>query len=79
MINYRRYLHRASGLARALGLGNVRPAERWVSLLAGAGLAALALRRWRSQGVTLAASGLLLRRALTGKCPVYRRLGVSSR
>jgi uncharacterized membrane protein len=78
MINFSRYLHRASGLARVLPLRNVRSGERWVSLLAGAGLAALALRRWRSQSVALAASGLLLRRALTGKCPVYRRLGISS-
>lgn len=49
-----------------------------MSLALGAGLAALGMRRWKSQTLALAAMGLLLRRGLTGKCPVYRRFGLSS-
>ena len=49
-----------------------------MSLALGAGLAALGMRRWKSQTLGLAAMGLLLRRGLTGKCPVYRRFGLSS-
>jgi hypothetical protein len=78
MINLRNYVHHQSRMMRALRRKNVRPGERWLSLLAGAGLAVLALRRWRSQGAALAASSILLRRALTGDCPVYRRMRWSS-
>jgi uncharacterized membrane protein len=55
---------------------NVREPERWVSLVAGLGITALALRRWKARGVAVAAAGMLLRRGLTGNCPVYRKLGV---
>jgi hypothetical protein len=57
---------------------NVREPERWVSLVAGLGITALALRRWKARGVAVAAAGMLLRRGLTGECPVYKKLGVRS-
>lgn len=57
---------------------NVREPERWVSLLTGLGITALALRRWKAQGVAVAAAGMLLRRGLTGDCPLYRKLGLRS-
>lgn len=72
------YLRRVSRLSRALSRSNVRSNERLVSLLLGAGLAALGLRQWRSHALALAAGGLLLRRGMTGDCPLYRRLGISS-
>jgi hypothetical protein len=74
----RSYLHQVSGLVRALSRRNVRSNERVVSMLLGTGLAALGLRQWKSHALALAVGGLLLRRGLTGKCPLYRRLGLSS-
>ena len=76
------YLHRAPRLLRALPFSrfrsNVRSNERLVSLLVGAGLAALGMRKWKSHALALAVGGVLLGRGLTGECPVYRRLGLSS-
>jgi hypothetical protein len=73
------YVHRVPRLMRGWRRANVRPEERWLSLLAGLGLAALGLRQWRSRGLAMLGAGFLLRRGLTGLCPVYRRLGLSSR
>ena len=42
------------------------------------GLAALGMRRWKSPVLAMAVGGWLLRRGVTGKCPLYRRLGLSS-
>ena len=72
------YLRRAPRLFGRLSRKNVREQERWVSLLTGVGLAALALRRWKARGAAMAAAGLLLRRGLTGDCPLYRKLGLRS-
>jgi hypothetical protein len=73
-----RYLHRASPWRRLFRSSNLDQRERVVSLLVGVGLAALGMRRWKSPAAAMALGGLLLRRGLTGSCPVYRRLGVSS-
>ena len=72
-----KYLHRAPRLW-GRSRSNLDRNERLLSLALGAGLAALGMRRWKSQTLALAAMGLLLRRGLTGKCPVYRRFGLSS-
>ena len=72
------YLKRSSGLFGGLRRRNVRESERWMSLLAGLGLAALGLRRWKARAVALATAGVLMRRGLTGSCPVYKRLGLRS-
>jgi uncharacterized membrane protein len=72
-----KYLHRAPRLW-GRSRSNLDRNERLVSLALGAGLAALGLRRWKSSALALAATGLLLRRGVTGKCPLYRRLGLSS-
>lgn len=72
-----KHIHRASWLRR-LRSTNVDDRERLISLLVGAGLAGLGLRRWKSPVLAVGLAGLLLRRALTGNCPLYRRLGLSS-
>jgi hypothetical protein len=72
-----RYLHRAPRLF-GRSRSNVDKNERLISLALGVGLAALGLRRWKSHALALAAGSLLLRRGVTGTCPVYRRLRLSS-
>ena len=72
-----KYLHRAPRLCGPVPV-EPRSERTALSLALGAGLAALGMRRWKSHALALAAGGLLLRRGLTGKCPVYRRLGLSS-
>jgi uncharacterized membrane protein len=56
---------------------NVGTAERWVSGVAAAALAAYGIRRGRGglRGVVLPLAGALLGRALTGRCPVNQALG----
>ena len=71
-------VHADSRFLRMFRRENVRGGERWLSVLAGVTVLSLARRRWASRGLALVAAGLLLRRGLTGKCPVYRRLGLSS-
>jgi hypothetical protein len=71
-------VHADARLFRAFRKGNVRDGERWLSMLAGVTMLALARRRWASRGLALLTAGLLLRRGITGKCPVYRRLGLTS-
>ena len=72
------YLRRAPRLLGGLRRKNVRESERWVSLLAGLGLAALGLRRWKARAVALGAASMLMRRGLTGSCPLYKKLGLRS-
>jgi len=54
---------------------NVEPLERWASAIGGVALLAAALRRSSASAALLAAGGtLLLHRAATGHCPLYRVL-----
>ena len=73
-----KYLHRAPRLW-GRSRSNMDRNERLISLAIGVGLAALGLRRWKSPALAMAAGSWLLRRGVTGKCPVYGRLGLSSR
>jgi uncharacterized membrane protein len=59
---------------------NVGTAERWVSGVAAAALAAYAIRRGHGglRRIALPLAGALLGRALTGRCPVNRALGRNS-
>jgi uncharacterized membrane protein len=59
---------------------NVGTAERWLSGVAAAALAAYAIRRGPGglRRVALPLAGALLGRALTGRCPVNRALGRNS-
>ena len=72
------YLRHAPRFLSGLRRKNVRESERWISLLAGLGLAALGLRRWKARAVALGTAGMLMRRGLTGNCPLYRKLGLRS-
>ena len=72
------YLRKAHRLFGGRSGKNVREPERWISLATGAALGLLALRRWNVRGVAVAAAGLLLRRGITGTCPLYQRLGLRS-
>lgn len=60
-----------------LGKVNLNKVERWASVLGGAALAALALRKRsrRTLGMALAGAPLIWRGA-TGHCAVYERLGI---
>jgi len=58
---------------------NINEAERWLSMAAGAGLAAYGLSRRRSTGWVLAAvGGMLVRRGFTGHCHTYEVLGLNT-
>ena len=58
---------------------NVASIERWVSVVAGAALAAYGLKRRSTQGIVVAALGsALLWRGASGKCPIYKAFGVST-
>lgn len=58
---------------------NVSTVERGLSTLGGALLAAYGLRRRSPQGITAAVvGGTLVYRGLSGHCPVYASLGVST-
>lgn len=55
---------------------NISQTERWISMGAGIGLAALGISRRRPAGYAVAAVGaLLFRRGLTAHCDVYQALG----
>src|SRR5579875_3297036 len=59
---------------------NVASWERWVSTLGGAALVLNALRRPSLVTTLMAAGGaMLVERGLTGHCPLYQALGISSR
>lgn len=55
---------------------NVHPAERWISVFAGAALLAGGLRRGTAGLLPAAAGTLMIRRGFTGRCELYRLLGV---
>jgi uncharacterized membrane protein len=58
---------------------NISGLEKWVSIAAGAGLAAYGLSRLRSNGwLWTGLGGLLLRRGVTGHCDIYEALGVDT-
>src|SRR5688572_5489925 len=58
---------------------NVGPTERAVSLAAGAIVTGLGIARRSLPGfLTAAAGGALIFRGATGRCPLYRSLGVST-
>ena len=58
---------------------NVSDVERWLSGIAGAGLAALALKeRGVGGGLAAVTAAALLYRGATGHCPVYGAVGVST-
>jgi len=58
---------------------NISDAERWISLAAGAGLAAYGLTRRTTSGWVMAGLGaLLVRRGTTGHCDTYQMLGLNT-
>jgi uncharacterized membrane protein len=58
---------------------NISNLEKWVSVAAGAGLAAYGLSRLRSNGwLWTGLGGLLVRRGLTAHCDVYEALGIDT-
>src|SRR4051812_18116469 len=82
---------RSGGMAAALRHGscsplhlmqtqtNVSNPERWVSVIAGAAIAAFGLKRRSLGGLALAGiGGGLLWRGATGHCAIYESLGLST-
>ena len=57
---------------------NVGRRERWISAVAAAAMAAYALRRRRGRGLMLPIAGVLLGRAVSGRCAVNQVLGRNS-
>ena len=59
---------------------NMASAERWLSVLGGSALSYFAMKKSKSLGrmAMTTASGLLLYRGTTGRCPVYKALGIST-
>jgi len=58
---------------------NISSIEKWVSIAAGAGLAAYGLARLKRNGWMYAGlGGLLLRRGVTGHCDLYEAIGVNT-
>ena len=65
--------------ADAPGGQNVNPAERVLSVAAGGALAAWAMRRKDLPGLLLGVlGGVLVERGVSGRCPVYGALGLTS-
>jgi len=54
---------------------NVGRRERWISAVAAAAVAAYGLRRRRGRQILLPIAGVLIGRAVTGRCPVNGMLG----
>jgi uncharacterized membrane protein len=63
-------------LASAIRTPNVHTAERWASIAAGSLLAGHALSRGRRGVLELLAGAAMIERGITGKCRVYRTLGI---
>jgi len=58
---------------------NISDTERWISMAAGAGLAAYGLTRRKTSGWVMAGLGaLLVRRGATGHCDTYQMLGLNT-
>jgi len=58
---------------------NISSVEKWVSIAAGAGLAAYGLSRLKRNGWMYAGlGGLLLRRGVTAHCDLYEAIGVNT-
>jgi uncharacterized membrane protein len=58
---------------------NISDAERWISMAAGAGLAAYGLTRRNTSGLVIAGLGaLLVRRGASGHCETYQMLGLNT-
>ena len=58
---------------------NVRDGERLASLAGGAALACYGVTRRSPLGLGLAALGVgLIARGVSGRCPLYRRLGIDT-
>jgi uncharacterized membrane protein len=58
---------------------NISNLEQWVSIAAGAGLAAYGLSRLRSGGwLWTGVGGLMLRRGVTAHCDIYEALGIDT-
>jgi uncharacterized membrane protein len=56
---------------------NVSPAERWISAIGGGALTVAGVRKRSPGGIALAfLGGALIRRGVTGRCPVYTALGM---
>jgi hypothetical protein len=53
--------------------------ERWVSVAAAIAVALLGRSHRRHRQTATLASAFLMRRGVSGRCPLYTRLGVSSR
>ena len=67
------------GEGRVTHAANVCGAERWASLLAGAGLTVYGILRRDLPGAALAlGGGALVVRGATGRCALYRALGLST-
>lgn len=59
---------------------NVGDIERWASMIGGGALAAVGLGRRTPAGVGLALLGaMLFHRGSTGRCSIYKALGVNTR
>jgi uncharacterized membrane protein len=73
-----RALHRETG-RRDLARMNVGPYERIASTVLGAALLGLGLQRVRLSGLLVALAGAgLTKRGISGRCPLYARLGLST-
>jgi uncharacterized membrane protein len=73
------YLHREPRFMRRPRTENVNQIERGLSLLLGAGLVALGMRRrWRTRLGLTAAAGALIGRGVTGRSRFYRVLRLTS-
>ncbi len=73
----RGYLHRASWAQRKFGK-NIGTPERWISMVGALALAFYGRRRGKHRQVAAAAATFLMRRGVTGRCPLYTRLALST-
>ncbi|MEO8593895.1 MAG: SRPBCC family protein [Candidatus Solibacter sp.] len=55
---------------------NLHPVERWASVIGGGLLAASGAQRGKAGALRMAAGAALIGRGLTGRCQLYRALGV---
>jgi uncharacterized membrane protein len=76
----RGYLQHVPGFIQVWERKNVNPVERGISVALGAllVLSALRVRGLARKASALGTGSALLARGLAGRCPVYRKLGVTS-